>query len=111
MKLLTALALTLLPTMSLAQQYSTEQLEDGSIGINVFNDYNIGVPEYTDIVIETPHGTVVLRYTYTNNGPKGCCADEVEVLEVPDGYVVIPGFGLVEEKQSSQFKLMKYIGG
>lgn len=55
-------------------------------------------------------GEVTVRHTTTPNGPDGCCADRLEVMDLPEGYMAVPFAIDVEEGETGSIIIREYQG-
>lgn len=80
--------------------------------IEVVNIKNTINRTYT---FDTEHGPVTVKYRTIPNAP--CppwtweCADEITVVDLPDGVVAVPMAMLLLEDATEQILLFEYIGG
>ncbi len=64
------------------------------------------------LTLETPFGAIVLEHVVTtNNDCVPGCPDTLEVIEVPEGYVVTPMFVVTPERGRSEMVIAPYLGG
>lgn len=84
--------------------------DDALAVVTLENEPTLGGVDDGDYEIQTELGPVIIRQTSTPNGPNSCCPDRFEVIDLPEGVMAHPSVIDVEENDSGQIIVRRFVG-